>query len=368
MALTSRGREMISIVSVLVGLSFIAVILRAIARLKRRVHFGVDDFLSFASIILLLGMLIELGFWVTIGGNGAHQDSLSNNTMKNFYKIFLANQFTYFLLCPVIKISIICFYRRVFTTKPFQWTTFGINLLITVWGMAIFLACALQCRPLRAYWDHSVPGQCLDGMTLIIVNQAFNVLMDFVILILPIPMIWGLHRAWQDKLALNGVFALGTFVCFASIYRIVVLFWIENADTTYTVYHATLWTHVEPSVGLICSCLPIIRGLFPRFKLPSHRRYRTAPYYIPTDVSTSQFVVSAGAVAHKSSSGAAGSSTSAAARDFYKMEEGLGGSRSTSTDEHDGSSSIFTQTQHHPMDITVRTDIKVSEESSNTHV
>ncbi|RAH45611.1 uncharacterized protein BO95DRAFT_137159 [Aspergillus brunneoviolaceus CBS 621.78] len=366
MVLTARGKEMICIVSVLVGLSFIAVILRAFARLKRRVRFGVDDYLSFASIILLLGMLIELGLWVTIGGNGAHQNSLNVDTMMNFYKIFLANQFTYFLLCPAIKISIICFYRRVFTTKPFQWITLGINILITLWGIAIFLACALQCRPLRAYWDHSVAGQCLDGMTLIITNQAFNVLMDFVILVLPIPMIWGLHRAWQDKLALNGVFALGAFVCFASIYRIVVLFWIDNADTTYTVYQATLWTHVEPSIGLICSCLPIIRGLFPRFKVPSHRRYRSAPYYIPTDVSTSQFVVSTGA---KSSPSGAAAAAAAAASDFYKMEEGLG-SRSTSTDERDGStSSIFAPNHynhhHHPMDITVRTDIKISEDSSN---
>lgn len=110
--------------------------------------------------------------------------------------------------------------------------------------------------------------------------------MDFVILALPIPMIWNLHRAWQDRLALNGVFALGAFVCFASIYRIVVLFYISPTDPTYTVYQATLWTHVEPSIGLICSCLPIIRGLFPALKLKT-RSNNTGPYYINTSVSNS---------------------------------------------------------------------------------
>lgn len=34
---------------------------------------------------------------------------------------------------------------------------------------------------------------------------------------------------------------------------------------TDTVYQATLWTHIEPSVGMVCSCLPSIRGLFPAF-------------------------------------------------------------------------------------------------------
>ena len=115
--------------------------------------------------------------------------------------------------------------------------------------------------------------------------------MDFVILILPIPMIWNLHRAWQDKLALNGVFALGTFVCFASIYRIVVLFWISPTDPTFTVYQATLWTHIEPAVGLICSNLPIIRGLFPALKLKSSRN-GTGPAYINTEYTNNSLFLS----------------------------------------------------------------------------
>jgi len=33
-----------------------------------------------------------------------------------------------------------------------------------------------------------------------------------------------------------------------------------------TMYHATIWTFIEPCIGLVCSCLPVIRGLFPAFK------------------------------------------------------------------------------------------------------
>ncbi|CAG8926924.1 unnamed protein product [Penicillium salamii] len=305
MAPSQRGWEMIEIVTVLVSLSLISVVLRLFARLRRRVGFGIDDYLSAISILLLIAMLIELILWCSIGGNGAHAADLDPKTFMNYWKvcaiqflsefsnshpqIFLANQFTYFLLCPCIKISIICFYRRVFATPRFQQFTFGLNVLIAAWGTGIFLACAGQCRPLRAYWDKSIEGSCFDAQEFIIVNQAFNILIDFVILGLPIPMIWNLHRAWQDKLALNGVFALGAFVCFASIYRIVVLFWISPADPTYTVYQATLWTHIEPAVGLICSNLPIIRGLFPALKLKSSRN-GTGPQYINTDYTNSMFL------------------------------------------------------------------------------
>lgn len=52
---------MIEIVTVLVALCFISVVLRVFARLRRRVGFGVDDYLSFLSMVLMIAMLIELG-------------------------------------------------------------------------------------------------------------------------------------------------------------------------------------------------------------------------------------------------------------------------------------------------------------------
>lgn len=169
--------------------------------------------------------------------------------------------------------------------------------------------------------------------------------MDFVILALPIPMIWNLHRAWQDKLALNGVFALGAFVCFASIYRIVVLFWISPTDPTYTVYQATLWTHIEPAVGLICSNLPIIRGLFPALKLKSSRN-GTGPQYINTDYTNSMFL----------SKGSPRSPD----LEYLKMESKLYNAQVESR------SPGFLGDDLHPMDINVQTDISIRPNDSTT--
>lgn len=272
--------------------------------------------------------------------------------MLNFWKIFLANQFTYFIVCPLIKISIICFYRRVFTIPLFQHISLGLNCLIGSWGTAIFIACALQCRPLQGYWDKSIPAKCFDGQLFIIVNQIFNVVMDFIILGLPIPMIWNLQRSWHDRLALNGVFAIGAFVCFASIYRIVVLFWMNPADSTWTIYQATLWTHVEPSIGLICSCLPVIRGLFPQLKLtPSRNKSGVGPYYINTDLSKtalSRFTMS---------------SPKSPASDYLMMEDGVA-TRSPSANE--APKVDYPPNRLGPMDVTVRTDITVTQDNAST--
>lgn len=95
---------MIAVVSVLVGLSVLAVILRVFARIKRRVKLGVDDYLCFLSLVMLISMEIELILCeshlaqrfkpvltqvtgVTIGGNGQHQADLDMETMMNFGKV-----------------------------------------------------------------------------------------------------------------------------------------------------------------------------------------------------------------------------------------------------------------------------------------
>lgn len=59
-SLSERGGVQIRTVSVLVALCMIAVMLRIFARFKRRVGFGMDDYLCFISLFFMIGMLIEL--------------------------------------------------------------------------------------------------------------------------------------------------------------------------------------------------------------------------------------------------------------------------------------------------------------------
>jgi hypothetical protein len=60
MAPSERGWKMIIVVTVLVGLATVAAILRLYARFKLRVRIETDDYLCFAALFLLYGMLIQL--------------------------------------------------------------------------------------------------------------------------------------------------------------------------------------------------------------------------------------------------------------------------------------------------------------------
>lgn len=124
-------------------------------------------------------------------------------------QIFLCNEFTYSMTSPVVKLSIIFFYRRLFPIRKFRILTNVIMVAVIAWGIAVFLAAALQCRPLHALWDPNVNGHCFDTLKYILAVQAVNIFLDFAILVSPMPQVWTLQRPWQDKLALSIVFLMG---------------------------------------------------------------------------------------------------------------------------------------------------------------
>lgn len=129
-------------------------------------------------------------------------------------QIYLSYQFLYALTSPLVKISIILFYRRIFITPRFIVAANIMIALCAAWGFSVFIATAFMCRPLRAYWGEG-KGQCygtIEGVnipTYILASQIPNIFLDFAILCMPISMVWNLRMPKKEKIALIGVFLLG---------------------------------------------------------------------------------------------------------------------------------------------------------------
>ena len=120
-----------------------------------------------------------------------------------------------------------------------------------------------QCQPAHALWDITyTPRNCIDLRTFFIGSGVPNILLNFIILILPLPMIWALEIERKHKLALSGVFLLGGFIVVVSIVRVVILSRIQDVDITWTLVDGAIWTGVEPAIAVISACLPIMRSLW----------------------------------------------------------------------------------------------------------
>lgn len=180
----------------------------------------------------------------------------------------------YWLSLEFTKLSILMLYRRFFT-MPWARRANYLVLAIT-FGVGIYLVVSVltACTPLEAFWNWGlwmVPGTtCRDGRTWW-TNAGLHIFTDVIIIILPLPVISKLRLPKRQKIAMFGVFTLGTFVVGVSIYRLVTIIQGDispHADTSYHMASLTFWTTVEVNAAICCACVvtlkPLAMRLFPK--------------------------------------------------------------------------------------------------------
>ena len=110
----------------------------------------------------------------------------------------------------MVKVALLHFYLTIFgLDKVFRNVTYAVMGLIVGLGIGWCLEAVLICRPLRKDWNRQTPGVCGNNKTGVLLGGILNVITDFTMIALPIPMIWRLQMAPQRKIAVTFVFGLG---------------------------------------------------------------------------------------------------------------------------------------------------------------
>ena len=109
-----------------------------------------------------------------------------------------------------IKISIMHFYITIFrSNKTFLKFAYAVMCFVSAFGVAVIIEDVLSCRPLSKSWDPLQAGVCEDIMKTLIANSSCNMAIDFIIILLPMSMLWRLQMATYRKTELTILFALG---------------------------------------------------------------------------------------------------------------------------------------------------------------
>jgi hypothetical protein len=76
----------------------------------------------------------------------------------------------------------------------------------------IFFSVLFACRPISASWDPTLlpTAVCLNRGAIYVATAVIGVATDFMVILLPIPTIWGLHLHMKQKLGLLGIFGVGS--------------------------------------------------------------------------------------------------------------------------------------------------------------
>ncbi|OJI88365.1 hypothetical protein ASPTUDRAFT_80173 [Aspergillus tubingensis CBS 134.48] len=249
-------------VIILLVLGIIAVGLRFIARLAVRNPFRLDDWLIMVSLVFVAataGLSLAGGAF----GAGKHVWAASLADVSTIFKILFTYTFMYAAGCSAYKLSILFFYRRIFVAvhQPLSLrisVLFGFVLALS-YPVIVWVAMGNCCKPLSYFWNQfqGASGTCIDTDTFFLATGIINMINDIIILIIPFPQIAKLQMNRRKKIAVCLILALGSFVCVASAVRIYVLYRFTQAhDITWMMGPLFIWSSIEPSVAIVCACLP----------------------------------------------------------------------------------------------------------------
>ncbi|KAL8884651.1 MAG: hypothetical protein Q9215_007353 [Flavoplaca cf. flavocitrina] len=258
----SRGGELVATVTVLMIIATIAVILRLYARKVSGAKFGTDDYLIVVALILTFGLDTN-SYYSIKAGTGRHMITLSLDQIESFIKTYVATQILFGCSITATKLSILFFYNRLFPYRTFYIVSLATGIVSILWWVGLMLTAFLHCQPFAYNWDRSIPnGHCVNDNTVGYTITSVNIVTDLVVLVLPIPWLWGMNMAVPKRMAVVGLFVLGSFVCIAGVVRIPFLSELQVSDATYTSIRVGIWVIVECNIGILSACLPILRPLF----------------------------------------------------------------------------------------------------------
>ena len=165
------------------------------------------------------------------------------------------------LLCT--KIAICMLYLRVLSFRHARYVVYAILALVLasngVWTMYTVLT---ACKPLTAFWHFDPAGPPPDCRPQRdwFVNTGLHIGTDFLMYLLPLPVVIRLRVPLRQKLALYGILALGLLVCVVSVVR----FWeltVTKVDMSYDNIAIEHLTVIEINAAIACACCMTLRPL-----------------------------------------------------------------------------------------------------------
>ncbi|KAK7951030.1 CFEM domain protein [Apiospora aurea] len=255
----------------IVGITFGAVglaafFLRCVARLYVGTHaWGLDDWFMCAAVALMVP-LCAISIPLSQHGLGLDMWNVSFEGVNDILFLYYWDEMIYITSLALTKVSILCFYLKVFPARSFRnvaYVLIGLNL---VYAITYDFLLAFQCQPIDGawlFWDGEYKAKCISINVLGWSAAGVNIGLDLATIILPLPSLFQLSMSMKKKAQIVLMFAVGFFVTFVSIIRLRSL--IEFGTTqnvTQDYVEVGYWSTIEVPVGIICACMPAIRSLF----------------------------------------------------------------------------------------------------------
>ncbi|KAI2465845.1 hypothetical protein F4781DRAFT_407864 [Annulohypoxylon bovei var. microspora] len=241
--------------------SFLSCVARAYSVRQKSESFHLQELYLLIALLLTFTSLGIQWACVVRGGTGRHIEEVGMLDAVLTLKLIVPFEALYGTTLMFAKWSILTFYQRVSGAKgsSVQWFARVTMVIVFLWMVSVVLETFLLCRPLAYNWDTFIKGTCGDRNAVYVVAGATNMVTDFMILLMPVPIIWKLKFPTSQRVGLTATFSLGLFITAISIIRLKSLMDISFTDPTWTLPMGLLWTVLEPELAILVANFPFMR-------------------------------------------------------------------------------------------------------------
>ncbi|KAI1828364.1 hypothetical protein F4861DRAFT_535326 [Xylaria intraflava] len=272
-----RGPAFRAFLIALIVITIVATCLRFLSRNlskpllgNHRGLFWWDDWLALGAAIVAVALCSLTLRAVHLGG-GKHIWVIPPGNLLELLKILFSIYFVYDIGIALAKASALTFLKRIFppyvSPRWFNiavWICHGLNV---AWLFGIVFGTIFMCNPITKNWNPTEQGYCGPMSSLYLGSALPSVVIDLVILLLPVPMIWGLQASRERRVGITVVFIFGYLSVVVTIGRLAAA--LEggeavDADITYAGIPFFYWCLAEVPAMIVCISLPAMLPLVRR--------------------------------------------------------------------------------------------------------
>ncbi|KAL6411889.1 hypothetical protein AUP68_04268 [Ilyonectria robusta] len=201
------------VTGVLAVISGLFIIQRFALKLYSRLDVGPDDWFTLICAFVSIPITVLAIHGLVPNGMGRDIWTLEFAKIYNFGKYFLIMEVIYFAEIALLKIAMLFFYLRIFPSKLIRRALWGTIILNSLFGILFVIITIFQCKPISyswQLWDGEHQGQCLDINAIAWSNAAISITLDIWMIAIPMVQIHSLHLNWKKKVAVGGMFCVGT--------------------------------------------------------------------------------------------------------------------------------------------------------------
>ncbi|KAH8680407.1 hypothetical protein BGZ61DRAFT_358646 [Ilyonectria robusta] len=283
--MTGLQPNVFAAISITWAAALTALVLRVVARRMTKMAWWFDDYFCVSAFVFASGYNTILLIWTIDWGLGQFVDpSLSEaqreHQLLHSRLLMYCSQFCYAFSIASSKFAILGLYWRLFKLSSIRIPIQIMFVISLIWIILRTFMVIFHCIPVQAYWDKSIKNaRCeINDAQFFFGTVLTHFVMDVIILVLPTIELSRLHLPLGQKLAVMGLFVIGSIVCLASIFVIIesVRYDVNTTEMSHDVALNFMWGAVELNIAIVSACFPLLRPIFrrilPRSFLSSYGR------------------------------------------------------------------------------------------------